>query len=252
VATQPARAQGSAGQVILGDYADDPAVRRQQEGLLAKELEFLPAAQPTKIICVGLNYRDHAVEINMPLPDEPLLFLKPPSSLVGHGAAIVRPPEVSRLDYEGELGVIIGRTCRHVPESEALDAVDGLIVANDITARNFQTPGSQWTRAKGYDTFAAIGPGVVRTTDWAGRQIVTRLNGEIVQSSSTDNLIFGVPRLIATISQIMTLQCGDLIMTGTPSGVGPMQEGDVVDVTIDGIGTLRNHVVAALPSNTES
>jgi len=207
------------------------------------EVQLLVPAEPSKIICVGFNYRDHAEEMHIALPKEPVLFMKPPSSLLCHGEAIRRPPEVAQLDYEGELAVVIGRTARNVSAAESLDYVAGLTVANDVTARNFQVPGSQWTRAKGYDTFAPVGPYLVETTDWSGRKISTSLNGRTVQSSNTDQLIFTVPTLIEHISSIMTLEVGDLILTGTPFGVGPMESGDAVEVTIEGLGTLRNRVV---------
>lgn len=208
------------------------------------DVRFLVPSTPTKLVCVGLNYIDHAAEIGMDLPTEPLLFLKPISSLINQDDAICSPSGVTRLDYEGELAVVIGRPARHVSEADALDHVAGLTIANDVTARNFQLPDTQWTRAKGYDTFAPIGPWLIETTEWSGRDITTSLNGAVVQSSSTDRLIFGVPALIAFISSLMTLESGDLILTGTPSGVGPMVEGDVVEVSIEGIGSLRNHVVA--------
>lgn len=205
---------------------------------------LLPPSSPTKIICVGLNYRDHALEMGNPLPEEPLLFLKPPTSLAGHNQVVVRPAEVSRLDYEGELALVVGRRCRNVSEADALACLAGLTVANDVTARNFQLPGTQWTRAKGYDSFAPVGPCVLESREWQGLGVTTRLNGVRVQSSSTDQLIFGVPALVVFISRVMTLEPGDLILTGTPSGVGPMREGDLVEVTIDGIGTLANRIEA--------
>ncbi|MDQ1486345.1 MAG: hypothetical protein QOJ62_2038 [Actinomycetota bacterium] len=206
------------------------------------EVRYLVPSIPTKLVCVGLNYRDHAEEMKMELPTEPLLFLKPPSSLLRHDEPIRRRPEVERLDYEGELAVVIGQRARGIAAADAMEYVAGLTMANDVTARNFQLPGSQWTRAKGYDTFAPVGPALVETTEWFGRKISTVLNGELVQSSNTDQLIFTVPDLIEHISSVMTLEVGDLILTGTPSGVGRMVAGDVVEVTIEGLGTLRNSV----------
>jgi 2-keto-4-pentenoate hydratase/2-oxohepta-3-ene-1,7-dioic acid hydratase in catechol pathway len=206
------------------------------------DVRFLIPVVPSKVICVGLNYLDHIAEIGMDRPEEPLLFLKPPSSLIAHEEPIVRPPDVHRLDYEGELTVVIGRRASRVAREDALDYVDGLTIANDVTAREFQVPGSQWTKAKGFDTFAPVGPCVVRSTDWAGRRIETRVNSKVVQSS-TDRLIFDVPTLIAYASSIMTLEPGDLILTGTPFGVGPVANGDVIEISIEGIGLLRNQVV---------
>jgi 2-keto-4-pentenoate hydratase/2-oxohepta-3-ene-1,7-dioic acid hydratase in catechol pathway len=206
------------------------------------DIRFLIPVMPTKVICVGLNYLDHIDEIGMERPTEPLLFLKPPSSLIAHDEAIVRPPDVTRLDYEGELAVVIGRPARHVSPREALDYVAGLTIANDVTAREYQVPGSQWTRAKGYDTFAPIGPCLTQSTDWSGRRLETRVNSRLVQSSTTDRLIFDIPALIAHASSIMTLEAGDVILTGTPRGVGPVENGDVIEIAIEGIGTLRNHV----------
>ena len=210
------------------------------------DIRFLVPVMPTKVICVGLNYVDHIDEIGMDRPDEPLLFLKPPSSLVAHAEAIVRPPDVSRLDYEGELAVVIGRRASRVTRQEALDYVAGLTIGNDVTAREYQVPGSQWTRAKGYDTFAPVGPCLVQSTDWSGRRIETRVNSRLVQSSTTDRLIFDVPTLIAHTSSIMTLEPGDVILTGTPRGVGPVANGDVIEIAIEGIGTLRNYVTGGL------
>jgi 2-keto-4-pentenoate hydratase/2-oxohepta-3-ene-1,7-dioic acid hydratase in catechol pathway len=206
------------------------------------DIRFLVPVIPTKVVCVGLNYLDHIDEIGMERPAEPLLFLKPLSSLVAHAEPIIRPPAVTRLDYEGELAVVIGRRASRVSRRDALDYVGGLTIANDVTAREYQVPGSQWTRAKGYDTFAPVGPCVVKSTDWSGRRIETRVNSQLVQSSTTDRLIFDVPTLVSHVSSIMTLEPGDVILTGTPRGVGPVANGDVIEITIEGIGVLRNHV----------
>lgn len=238
-----ARARLADGSIRLGELLDDGSFAAADGGPHdPSDIEILPPVIPSKLVCVGFNYHAHADEMTAPVPDEPLLFMKPPSSVVAHGEAIRRPPGCERLDYEGELAVVIGREARRVSADEALECVEGLTIANDATARQYQTPGSQWTKAKGYDTFAPIGPSVVRSTEWSGRTIETRLNGTVVQSSTTDRLIFDVPTLIAVISSIMTLFPGDLILTGTPAGVGPMADGDVCEVTIEGIGTLRNVV----------
>ena len=231
------------GVVTAGEYSAEGTVSVEGTTYEAGTFTFLPPVIPTKLVCVGFNYRAHVNEMAVSVPDEPLLFFKPPSAVVGHEATITRPPTVdSRMDYEGELVVVIGRRARNVPMASALEYVGGLTIGNDVTARQFQVPGSQWTRAKGYDTFAPIGPAVARTAEWAGRAVETRLNGKLVQSSTTDRLIFDVPTLVAWISSIMTLEPGDLIMTGTPSGVGAMEDGDVVEVAIEGLGCLRNTV----------
>jgi 2-keto-4-pentenoate hydratase/2-oxohepta-3-ene-1,7-dioic acid hydratase in catechol pathway len=229
------------GTEVVGELLEDSA-RANGFAYALADIRFLVPVAPTKVICVGLNYLDHIDEIGMERPAEPLLFLKPPSSLVAHAEAIVRPPDVTRLDYEGELAVVIGRRASRVTQLEALDYVAGLTIANDVTAREYQLPGSQWTRAKGYDTFAPVGPCLVQSTDWSGRRLETRVNSRLVQSSTTDRLIFDVPTLISHASSIMTLEPGDVILTGTPQGVGPVANGDVIEIAIEGIGVLRNYV----------
>ena len=202
----------------------------------------LPAS-PSKIVCVGRNYADHAKELGNDVPVEPLLFFKPPSALIPHGAPIVLPQGFGRIDYEGELAVVIGKTCKDVPEEQAWDVIAGYTILNDVTARELQKKDGQWTRAKGFDTFAPCGPTFVSGLDVRDVAIETRLNGQVVQSGRTSQLIFPIPRLIAYITQCMTLVPGDIVSTGTPSGVGPLKAGDVVEVTVEGIGTLSNPVV---------
>lgn len=206
------------------------------------EVTFLPPSEPTKIVCVGLNYQDHARESNLPVPAEPLIFLKPPSALIGHGGVIRYPAQSERVEFEGELAVVIGRQCSQVTEKAALDYVAGYTILNDVTARDIQLRESQWTRAKGFDTFAACGPWLVEGLDPFNLSVETMLNGQVCQSSSTRQLIFSVPRIVSYISQVMTLEPGDLIATGTPAGVGPMKPGDTVEVRIAGIGSLINVV----------
>lgn len=201
---------------------------------------FLAPTEPTKIVCVGLNYRDHAEESQLPLPEEPLLFLKPPSALVGHHGSIRLPTQSSRVEYEGELAVVIRAPCSRVPEQTALDYVAGYTILNDVTARDIQLRESQWTRAKGFDTFAPCGPWLVEGIDASDLSIETLLNGEVRQSSSTRQLIFPVPQIVSYISSVMTLEPGDIIATGTPAGVGIMRPGDTVEVRIEGIGSLIN------------
>ena len=203
--------------------------------------------RPTKILCIGRNYADHAAELGHEVPAEPLVFLKPPSALIGPGEAIVLPPESTRVDFEGELAVVIGARCRHVREEEAWGVVGGYTIMNDVTARDLQKTDGQWTRAKGFDTFAPCGPRIVSDLDLADLELRTLVNGELRQQGRTSQLIFGIPRLIAYLSGIMTLMPGDLIATGTPSGVGPLRAGDVVAIAVEGIGTLENPVVAAPP-----
>jgi 2-keto-4-pentenoate hydratase/2-oxohepta-3-ene-1,7-dioic acid hydratase in catechol pathway len=208
------------------------------------EVRLLPPCQPTKILAVGLNYRTHAAEAGYDVPSEPLVFSKPPSSVIGPLEPIVYPTLSQQVDYEGELAVVIGRRARSVPPEKVHDFILGYTCANDVTARDLQRRDSQWTRAKGFDTFCPLGPYIVTDLDPAHLAIQTRVNGEIRQSASTADMVSGVAELIAYISQVMTLEPGDVILTGTPSGVGPLQPGDVVEVEIEGIGTLRNPVVS--------
>ena len=205
-------------------------------------VRLLPPCLPSKIIGVGRNYADHAAETGAALPTEPLLFLIPPSALVGPGGAIKYPPQSTRVDFEGELGVVIGRRCSRVPRSNALDAIMGYTIVNDVTARDLQSRDGQWARAKGFDTFAPVGPCIVDGLDPSALHIRTMLNGVVRQNCPTSKMIFGVPELIEYISAAFTLEAGDLIATGTPSGIGPMQPGDVVSVEIEGIGVLTNPV----------
>lgn len=199
---------------------------------------------PSKIIGIGVNYRAHAVEMGKGLPEEPLVFLKPRSAVIGDGAAIERPAGYARVDYEGELGVVIGRRARGVARARALDHVLGYTCVNDVTVRELQQKDGQWARAKGFDTFCPIGPRIVAGLDPSNLRLVTRVNGAIRQDSSTSDLIFDVPAIIAFVSAHMTLEVGDVISTGTPSGVGNLDVGDVVEIEIEGVGVLRNPVVA--------
>ncbi len=204
---------------------------------------LLAPCVPSKILGVGTNYRAHAVEMGKPVPEEPLLFMKPPSSVIGPGAAIVRPRGFQRTDFEGELGVVIGRRARRVAEADALAHVFGYTIVNDVTVRDLQKKDGQFTRAKGFDTFCPVGPWIVRELDPGNLRLRTRLNGELKQDSSTNDLIFSVARIIAVASRVMTLEPGDLITTGTPMGVGPIAPGDTVEIELEDIGTLTNPVV---------
>jgi 2-keto-4-pentenoate hydratase/2-oxohepta-3-ene-1,7-dioic acid hydratase in catechol pathway len=209
-------------------------------------ISFLAPCVPTKIVALGNNYRSHAEEMDSQLPEEPLFFLKPPSSVVGHRESILYPVgQTERVDYEGELAVVMGRRATRVPAERALEYVLGYTCANDVTARDLQNRDGQWTRAKGFDTFCPLGPAVA--TDLAPAELVirTRLNGELRQECPTDQLIFPVEVLLSAISAVMTLEPGDVVLTGTPSGVGELHPGDTVEIEIEGIGTLTNTVEKA-------
>jgi 2-keto-4-pentenoate hydratase/2-oxohepta-3-ene-1,7-dioic acid hydratase in catechol pathway len=206
-----------------------------------EDVELLAPCYPSKIVCVGLNYVEHAKELKMKLPEEPILFLKPPSAVIGPGTEIIVPKSSERVDYEGELGVVIGKRCKAIAADEAKKHILGYTCFNDVTARDLQQKDGQWTRAKSFDTFAPFGPWIA-SIDPSDADIKTRVNGQIRQSSNTADLIFGVPSLIEFISNVMTLEPGDVIATGTPPGVGRLEKGDVVEVEIEGIGVLKNRV----------
>lgn len=199
---------------------------------------------PGKIIGIGQNYRAHAAEMGKGIPEEPLMFLKPPSAIILDGGAIERPSGYERVDFEGELGVVIGKRAQRVSRASALSFVRGYTCVNDVTVRDLQKKDGQWTRAKGFDTFCPFGPRVVAGLDPTNLRITTRLNGTVKQDSSTSDMIFDVATLVEFVSHHMTLEPGDLITTGTPSGVGNLSVGDVVEVEISGIGVLKNSVVA--------
>jgi 2-keto-4-pentenoate hydratase/2-oxohepta-3-ene-1,7-dioic acid hydratase in catechol pathway len=208
-------------------------------------VSLLEPVRPSKILCVGRNYADHAKELGNEVPAQPLLFFKPPSSLIAHGATIVLPTSLSqRVEYEGELTMVIGRTCRNIGSGEDVRPyIFGYTCANDVTARDLQKKDGQWWRAKGFDTFCPVGPIVCDEIDpWAGVQVETRVNGAVKQSASTKIFIFPLDLILRHISQVMTLLPGDVVLTGTPAGVGPLAAGDEVTVTVAGIGTLSNPV----------
>jgi 2-keto-4-pentenoate hydratase/2-oxohepta-3-ene-1,7-dioic acid hydratase in catechol pathway len=199
---------------------------------------------PSKIIGIGVNYRAHAAEMGMGLPEQPLVFFKPRSAMIASGEAIERPAGYERVEHEGELGVVIGQRARRVSRERALEVVMGFVCINDVSVRDLQKRDGQWARAKGFDTFCPIGPRIVAGLDPSRLAIRTRVNGVTRQDSSTADLIFDVPTLIAFVSEHMTLEAGDVITTGTPSGVGNLMPGDEVEVEIEGIGILRNPVIA--------
>ena len=212
------------------------------EKLETKDIVLIAPCQPSKVVAVGLNYRKHAAELNMELPKTPLLFLKPATTVIGPGDAIIYPAMSQQVDYEAELGVVIKETCKNISPIHAKDYILGYTCLNDVTARDLQRKDGQWTRAKGFDTFCPIGPYIETDFDPKGKRITGTLNGEIKQDSTLDDLIFGIDELVSFISNVMTLNPGDVIATGTPSGIGPMQSGDVVEITIEGLGALKNQV----------
>lgn len=210
-------------------------------GALA-DVELLAPCTPTKIVCIGRNFPAHAQEHNAPVPTEPLIFLKPPSAVIGPEQPIILPPQSQQVEHEAELAVVIGRRCRHVPEETALEVVLGYTCGNDVTARDLQRSDGQWSRAKGFDTFCPLGPWIVTPFDPTDVAITCRVNGRMRQFGLTRDMVFSIPRLIAAISAVMTLEPGDVILTGTPSGVGPLHAGDICEVEVEGIGVLRNPV----------
>ncbi len=203
--------------------------------------------RPGKIVCVGRNYAEHAAELGNVVPERPLLFLKPPSSVIGHGETILLPPESEQVEHEGEIGIVIGRELFRVSETEALEGIAGYVCVNDVTARDLQKLDVQFTRGKGFDTFCAVGPAVVRLPaglDHDDLEVICRVNGEVRQHGAARDMQFSVPMIVAYISSIMTLEPGDLIATGTPAGVGPLLPGVTVEVEIPSIGLLSNRVEA--------
>ncbi len=218
--------------------------RRGPEVASLAGCRFLAPCQPTKIIAVGLNYLSHAKETGNEVPKEPVFFLKPASSIIAHGEKIVYPAHLSRrVEYEGELAVLIGKRGSDVAPREAGDHILGYSCANDVTARDLQKVDSQWTRAKGFDTFCPLGPVIATDVDPGDLMIRTRLNGELRQEAATSEMVFTVEQLVSFISAVMTLEVGDVILTGTPAGVGELKPGDRIDVEIEGIGTLANTVI---------
>jgi 2-keto-4-pentenoate hydratase/2-oxohepta-3-ene-1,7-dioic acid hydratase in catechol pathway len=218
--------------------------KTKEEGIPISEVTLLPPAEPTKIVAVGANYKNHAREMGRPIPEEPMIFLKPPSAVVGPNDIIIYPKMAKRVDYEGELALVIKKEAKLLSANDKIeDYILGYTCFNDVTARDLQQKDGQFTRAKSFDTFAAVGPCIATDVDPSQMRLKTFLNGKLRQSSSLNNLIFSVPFLVRFISRIMTLIAGDIITTGTPAGTGPMSPGDRVDVQIEGIGTLSNTVM---------
>jgi 2-keto-4-pentenoate hydratase/2-oxohepta-3-ene-1,7-dioic acid hydratase in catechol pathway len=225
---------------ITGDVYGAYQVRNS--ALPLAEVRLLAPCTPSKAVCIGLNYRDHGKELDMKLPEEPIMFLKPPSSLNHPGGVIEYPAMTKNLHYEAELAVVIGKKAKNVPAVKAHEYILGYTCGNDVTARDVQAKDGQWTRSKSFDTFMPVGPWLETELDPGRVGLKLYLNGQVRQSSTTANLIFPVPHLLAFISQVMTLLPGDVILTGTPAGVGPMQVGDTVVVELEGIGRLTNTV----------
>jgi 2-keto-4-pentenoate hydratase/2-oxohepta-3-ene-1,7-dioic acid hydratase in catechol pathway len=236
---------------LIAAPEEDLPYRLEHEGDTAPTPGFAPMplnaanllapVTPSKIVCVGRNYLDHVKELAHELPTEPLLFLKPPSALLRPGGVVRMPAASARVDYEGELALVIGRRVRNLKEEDWRSALRGFTLANDVTARDLQNKDGQWTRAKGFDTFCPVGPWVSDELDVeAGLTLETRVNGELHQHGSTLNFIFPIPRLLAHITAAMTLEPGDLVLTGTPAGVGPLKAGDCVQISIPGLGALTN------------
>ncbi len=222
---------------LFGDY------RRQEVELPLSSVKLLAPVVPSKIICIGRNYVEHAKEQNVEVPEIPLIFLKPNSALIGQKERIVLPPQSNQVEHEGELAVVIGKTGRWIGADESADYVFGYTIANDVTARDLQRRDGQWTRGKGFDTFCPMGPWIETELDPYDILITTRVNDNIRQMASTRDMVFSIQQLIAYISSVMTLLPGDVILTGTPAGIGPLANGDTVSVSIEGIGELVNPVV---------
>jgi len=216
-----------------------------EQTLLLSEVKLLAPCRPSKVVCVGLNYKDHAKEMNMEMPKEPLLFIKPSTSVIGDKAQIIAPPQSQKLEYEAELAIIIGQQAKNVGIDQADNHIFGYSCANDFTARDLQLSDKQWTRGKSFDTFCPIGPGIVPSINHDDARIELAVNGEVRQNSNLNQLIFSTREIVSYVSAQMTLLPGDVILTGTPHGVGPVNPGDTMTVSIDGIGILTNELVEA-------
>jgi 2-keto-4-pentenoate hydratase/2-oxohepta-3-ene-1,7-dioic acid hydratase in catechol pathway len=223
---------------LFGQY------RRRDAKMPRAEVRLVAPSQPSKIVCVGRNYVDHAKELGNDVPKLPLIFLKPPSSIISSGEAIVLPPQSSQVEHEAELVIVIGKRGRNITAEDAKQYIFGYTVGNDVTARDLQKSDGQWTRAKGFDTFCSFGPWIDTDFDPSDAVVTCRVNGQMRQMASTRDMVFGVSTLVAFISSVMTLEPGDLIFTGTPAGVGVLNPGDKVEVEIDGLGSISNPVKA--------
>lgn len=232
--------EGDAIQVLAGTFFEDPLPTGEVVALA--DVQLLAPVLPSKLVCVGKNYEAHAAEFGGEVPEEPLLFLKPSTAVIGPNDPIRLLPISKRIDYEGELAVVMGRVARDIRAEDASRYILGFTCANDVTLRSLQRSDDQWTRAKGFDGSAPLGPWVQTDLDPGGIHVETRLNGDVVQRASTDDMVFGIAELLEYITTFMTLLPGDVVLTGTPEGVGPITDGDVVEVEIEGVGTLANPV----------
>jgi 2-keto-4-pentenoate hydratase/2-oxohepta-3-ene-1,7-dioic acid hydratase in catechol pathway len=237
------------GEVLEGQMINDTVRTNDasEREFASRDVRLLSPCLPSKVVAVGLNYRDHAEEMGLAMPEEPILFLKPSTSVIGPGDMIVLPPQSTRVDYEAELAIVISKSAKNVPREKAHEYILGLTCLNDVTARDLQSKDGQWTRAKGFDTFCPIGPWIDTEIDGSDLKIELVLNGETKQESRTSNLIFNSAKLVEFISAVMTLHPGDVIATGTTSGIGPMGPGDTVEVRIEGIGSLVNRTMKSAP-----
>lgn len=220
------------------------SINKYQKNSIYKieDIKLKSPVSPSKVICVGLNYKDHASELNMDLPEEPIIFMKPPTTVIGHLDNIYYPNSTNQVDYEAEVGIIISKEAKKVKFDEACEFIGGYTAFNDVTARDLQQKDGQWTRAKSFDTFAPIGPCIETDLDPMNQNISLKLNGELKQDSNTKNMVFDVYELVEFISSVMTLKPSDVIATGTPPGVGPMNVGDTVEVELENIGLLKNYI----------
>ncbi|PCR90988.1 fumarylacetoacetate hydrolase family protein [Natrinema ejinorense] len=237
------RFRDPAGAVRRGEYENGHVHFGNESYALDDDIDVLSPTDPSKIVCIGRNYADHAAELNSDVPDRPLLFLKPPNALAAHGDTVTLPAGKERIDHEAELGVVIGEQCRHVSQGDAMDVVEGFTCVNDLSNRDDQRQEQNWVRGKAFDGAAPMGP-VLATPEEvpADAAVRTRVNGETRQDGSRDQLVFSVPELIAEITTYLTLEPGDVIATGTPEGVGPLSDGDEVEIEIEGVGTLEHSV----------
>ncbi|WP_226479304.1 fumarylacetoacetate hydrolase family protein [Natrinema amylolyticum] len=238
------RFRDPAGAVRRGEYENGTVhFANESYALASDDIDVLPPSEPSKVVCIGRNYADHADEMGSDLPDRPLLFLKPPNALAGHGDTVTAPAGKERIDYEAELGVVIGEQCRHVPEADAMDVVEGFTCLNDVSNREDQNREQNWIRGKAFDGAAPIGP-VLATPDEVPDDafVRSRVNGELKQDGSREQLIFSIPELIAEITTYLTLEPGDVIATGTPEGVGPLSDGDEIEIEVEGVGTLEHSI----------
>lgn len=235
---------GLADQSSVTLISDEPFAAWEPEGVVSlPHAQLLAPVVPTKVVCVGINYREHAREMGHAIPAEPVIFMKPPTSVIGHGAEIHIPQGLASVDYEAELAVVLGRRTRKASPAEAKAHILGYMCANDVTSRELQRTDGQWTRAKGFDTFCPLGPWVETDIDPCDVLVQSFVNGELRQEARTSDMLFNPFELVSFISHVMTLLPGDVVLTGTPSGIGAMVSGDVVEVRIEGIGSLINHVV---------